>query len=61
MIGITIIPISSPELLPYQFFLLMMNAAGSAGDIYVVAKVSRYPKDMLVKDLGDAFQIYANQ
>jgi len=61
VIGIAIVPIISPELLPYHFFLLMMNATGSAGDIYVVAKVSRYPKDILVKDLGDAFQIYVNK
>ena len=57
--GIAIIPIVSPEQLPYLFLVLTMNVAGAAGDIYVVAKVSRYPKDVLVKDIGDVFKIYS--
>lgn len=40
---------------PIQIF----NLAGSAGDLYVTARFSRLPRDILVQDTGVRMQVYA--
>jgi len=41
------------------FFLQITNISGAAGDIYVAAKFSRFPADILVKDTGVDMTVYS--
>lgn len=41
------------------YFIQVANLSGAAGDLYVTAKFSRLPKDILVKDYGVGMTVYS--
>ena len=43
------------------YFVLIMNACGCTGDIYVAFLLTRIPKDALMIDSGVAMQIFSKQ
>ena len=43
------------------YFIQLMNISGAAGDMYVTAKFSRMPKDILVQDSGICMTVYSAQ
>ena len=43
----------------YIYVIQAMNISGAAGDIYVSAKFSRMPSDILVQDKGTAMAVYS--
>jgi hypothetical protein len=47
-----------PSIAPYPLFIATFNAAGALGDMIVVAWVSRQPRSILVRDLGDRFSSF---
>jgi hypothetical protein len=51
--------IVSSTITPYLLFIATFNAAGSLGDMIVVAWVVKQPKTILVKDEGDIFSSFA--
>ena len=42
------------------YFIQIINLSGAAGDIYVTAKFSRLPKDILVNDVGVGMTVYSS-
>ena len=57
--GILLAASMPPSIAPYPLFIATFNAAGSLGDIIVVFWVSRQPRSILVRDLGDRFSSFA--
>ncbi len=57
--GILFAAFLSPSIAPYPLFIATFNAAGALGDMIVVAWVSRQPRSILVRDLGDRFSSFA--
>ena len=51
----------SPEWFWVIYFIQISNISGAAGDIYVTAKFSRLPKDILVKDVGVGMTVYSKK
>lgn len=43
------------------YFIQIFNISGAAGDLYVTAKFSRMPKDILVKDAGVGMTVYSKE
>lgn len=43
------------------YFIQIFNVSGAAGDIYVTAKFSKLPPDILVNDTGVAMTVYAKE
>ena len=43
------------------YFLQIMNISGAAGDLFVTAKFSRMPRDILIKDHGVGMTVYSQQ
>lgn len=41
------------------YFVQISNISGAAGDFYVTAKFSRFPKDILVKDYGVGMTVFS--
>lgn len=41
------------------YFVQIYNVSGAAGDFYVTARFSRFPKDILVKDQGVSMAVYS--
>lgn len=41
------------------YFVQISNISGAAGDFYVTAKFSRFPKDILVKDCGVGMTVFS--
>lgn len=41
------------------YFIQVFNISGAAGDIYVTAKFSKFPKDILVRDSGISMTVYS--
>lgn len=41
------------------YFIQIANISGAAGDIYVTAKFSKMPNDILVKDIGVGMTVYS--
>lgn len=41
------------------YFIQIMNISGAAGDLYVTAKFSRLPKDILIRDHGIGMTVYS--
>lgn len=41
------------------YFIQIANISGAAGDIYVTAKFSKMPDDILVKDIGVGMTVYS--
>ena len=63
LVGITALGTASLLFLPASFvseavLLICLNAAGSAGDLYVVAQLLRQPKGVLIEDQGESIQFY---
>ncbi len=52
-------PFVSAEWFWVVYFIQIMNVSGAAGDMYVTAKFSRLPKDILVKDYGVGMTVYS--
>lgn len=51
--------ISNPLAMPYFLLIAALNAAGSFGDMFVVAWVLRQPPGCLIKDEGDKYHAFA--
>jgi len=51
--------IVSPEWFWVIYFLQISNISGAAGDMYVTVKFSKFPKDILVKDVGVGMTVYS--
>ena len=49
----------STTVIPYLLLVAAFNAAGSLGDLIIVAWVIKQPGDILVKDEGDTFSTYS--
>jgi hypothetical protein len=47
--------------LPTLLFLMIMNGAGSAADMYTMVTCLYYPSDILVNDKGDEFSIHGDK
>ena len=43
------------------YIIQILNISGAAGDIYVTAKFSKMPSDILVKDVGVGMTVYSCQ
>lgn len=43
------------------YFIQIANISGAAGDIYVTAKFSKMPKDILVNDNGIEMKVYSQE
>lgn len=43
------------------YFIQMCNISGAAGDIYVTAKFSKLPSDILVQDYGVGMTVYSKE
>ncbi|MBQ8029816.1 MAG: DUF3267 domain-containing protein [Clostridia bacterium] len=43
------------------YFIQISNISGAAGDIYVTAKFSKFPKDILIKDSGVGMTVYSKE
>lgn len=43
------------------YLIQIINLSGAAGDLYVTAKFSKFPKDIYVKDTGVEMTVYAKQ
>lgn len=43
------------------YMIQICNLSGAAGDLYVTVKFSRFPKDILVKDVGVGMTVYSGQ
>ncbi|MBQ8994931.1 MAG: DUF3267 domain-containing protein [Oscillospiraceae bacterium] len=43
------------------YFLQIMNIGGAAGDLYVAAKFSRFPSDILVRDTGVDMTVFSRE
>lgn len=43
------------------YFLQIFNISGAAGDMYVTAKFSKFPNDILVKDDGVGMTVYSKE
>lgn len=43
------------------YFIQIGNLSGAAGDLYVTARFSRFPKDILVHDKGVGMTVYSAQ
>lgn len=41
------------------YIIQIMNISGAAGDLFVTLKFSKYPKDILVKDIGVSMTVYS--
>lgn len=51
---------------PYEWFwvvwfIQVMNISGAAGDVYVTARFSQMPADILVKDHGVGMKVYSHK
>lgn len=42
------------------YFIQICNISGAAGDLYVTYKMSKMPKDILIKDTGVSMTVYSN-
>lgn len=43
------------------YYVQIMNISGAAGDMYVTAKFSKFPEDILVRDSGVGMTVYSAQ
>lgn len=43
------------------YFIQIMNISGAAGDLYVTARFSRLPKNILINDIGVSMTIYSKE
>lgn len=57
-LGLLLIPLLPKGLVLFTFLLLLGNAAGAAGDLYMAFILLRYPPDSLVEDTRSGFKIY---
>ena len=51
-------------LVPYEwfwvvYFIQLSNISGAAGDLYVTAKFSKFPQDILINDTGVGMTVYS--
>lgn len=63
LVGITALGAACLLVIPDTFvsetvLLISLNAAGSAGDLYVVARLLRQPKGVLIEDQGESIRFY---
>lgn len=59
VIGIALMLVIPSSILPALIIFLTLNAGGSVGDMFVVWKITRLPKNLLINDQGDIITIYA--
>lgn len=57
-LGAAWLPFIPAAFMPEAALLVSLNAAGAAGDLYVVAQLLRQPKDILIEDQGESIRFY---
>ena len=43
------------------YFIQIMNISGAAGDLYVTARFSKLPQDILINDIGVSMTVYSKE
>lgn len=43
------------------YFIQILNLSGAAGDLFVTVKISRFPKDILIKDYGVSMTVFSKE
>lgn len=59
--GVLVMPVTPLVAFPALLTLLVLNAAGAIGDIYVTLRLLFGPEDVLVNDHGDQFAVYGHK
>jgi hypothetical protein len=63
LIGISVIGAITMWIIPSAWlwawvYMLTVNAGGAAGDVYIAIRILFEPGEILVRDLGDGFEVY---
>jgi putative zincin peptidase len=58
LIGIVLIALVNDIALIPILFSMTINAAGAAGDMWMIYRILREPREILVNDMGDGFSVY---
>ncbi|MCS6994497.1 MAG: DUF3267 domain-containing protein [Anaerolineales bacterium] len=58
LLGLMVVPLLPNAWLAPFFVGLAMNAGGAIGDIYICLRIARERGDILIRDLGDGFEVY---
>ncbi|MBN2501314.1 MAG: DUF3267 domain-containing protein [Anaerolineales bacterium] len=61
VVGVLVMPITPLVAFPALFTLLVLNAAGAIGDIYVTLRLLFGPEDVFVNDHGDKFAVFGRK
>jgi hypothetical protein len=61
VVGVLVMPITPLVAFPALFTLLVLNAAGAIGDIYLTLRLLFGPEDVFVNDHGDKFAVYGRK
>ncbi|HLV36517.1 MAG TPA: DUF3267 domain-containing protein, partial [Spirillospora sp.] len=59
LVGMVLMIFMPDSIAYYIGLIVVLNAAGSIGDLWMTAAVLRYPPDTLVRDEADSIRIYA--
>lgn len=61
LVLISVLAVVASVIEPLQSYAILAgsaNALGAVGDIYMTAKLAKFPSDVLVRDTADGYQIY---
>jgi hypothetical protein len=61
LVGLILLVFASDALAFYIGLLVLLNASGAIGDLWMSAVVLRYPPNILVRDEADSIRIYTTQ
>ncbi|MEJ5223299.1 MAG: DUF3267 domain-containing protein [Anaerolineales bacterium] len=57
-VGLTLLAVSPAVWIGALFWLVLLNASGSVGDLWFIARILKEPGDILVEDTGEGFRVY---
>lgn len=61
LLGMILMVFLPDRLAYYAGLIVVLNAAGAIGDLWMTAEVLRYPPDTLVRDEADSIRIYVHE
>lgn len=61
LLGLALVPFLPNAWLAPFLWGLSLNAGGAIGDLYICFRIAREAEDILVRDLGDGFEVYRRQ